>query len=160
MKKQMTIWGIGPKFALFSILYFICTLIVHFALYPVFVIESIPYIMLIVFGVILMGIGIPIWILSAKAIVKGFSQGILVTDGVYTICRHPLYGHGIFFTFPGVLMFFKSYILLTLPLFMYVLFRALIPIEEKYLEEKFGNTFVNYTNSANMVFPKFWKLLI
>lgn len=158
MDPQMTIWGIGPKFALFSILYFLCAFCVHFVFYPVFVIESVPYIVLAVFGVILLGIGIPIWIVSAKTITKGFSEGILVTEGIYSICRHPLYGHGIFFTFPGILMFFKSYILLTLPVFMYVLFRILIPVEEKYLEEKFGTSYLDYANSVNMVFPKFWKL--
>jgi len=154
----MTIWGIGPKFALFSIVYFFCTLCVHFIFYPVFVIESVPYIVLAILGVILSGIGIPIWIVSAKTIMKGFSEGILVTKGIYSICRHPLYGHGIFFTFPGILIFFKSYILLTLPVFMYLLFRILIPMEEKYLEKKFGNAYLDYANSVNMVFPKFWKL--
>jgi protein-S-isoprenylcysteine O-methyltransferase Ste14 len=128
--------------------------------YPVFVIDKIPYIILVVCGVMFMGIGIPIWIISARTIVKGFSEGVLVTDGIYSTCRHPLYGHGIFFTFPGIILFFKSYILLTLPVFMYALFRVLIPVEEKYLEEKFGSAFTNYANSVNMVFPRFWKLLI
>ncbi|MBW1983292.1 MAG: isoprenylcysteine carboxylmethyltransferase family protein [Deltaproteobacteria bacterium] len=158
MTQQMAIWGIGLKFALFSLLYFICALIVHFVFYPFFVIEKIPYTLLVAAGIVLIGIGIPIWIISVKAVVKGFSEGILVTEGIYAICRHPLYGQAIFYTFPGLLMFFKSYILFTLPLFMYFLFRILISAEEKYLQEKFGNAFVDYMNSVNMSFPKFWKM--
>ena len=96
----MTIWGVGPKFAFLSSLYFLFVLILHFVFYPLFVIEIIPYALLVATGIILMSIGIPIWILSAKTIVKGFSQGKLITDGIYAICRHPLYGHGIFFIFP------------------------------------------------------------
>jgi len=155
----MTIWGIGPRFALFSFLYFLFALIIHLIFYPMFVIESVPYTLLVIIGIFLISIGIPIWILSAKTIVKGFSQGKLMTEGVYSICRHPLYGNGIFFTFPGILLFFKSYMLLTLPLFMYVLFRKLISAEEAYLSEQFGDDYTQYVNSVNLAFPKFWKML-
>lgn len=159
MNQQMTIWGVGPKFALVSILYFIFVLIIHSVFYPLFVIESIPYSLLITIGVLLIGIGIPIWVLSARSIVKGFSQGKLVTHGIYSICRHPLYGNGIFFTFPGILFFLKSYILLTLPIFMYFSFKILISAEERYLREKFRDQYIAYANNVNMVFPKFWKML-
>lgn len=41
--EPMKIWGIGPKFAFFSFLYFIFVLILHHIFYPLFVIEIIPY---------------------------------------------------------------------------------------------------------------------
>lgn len=158
MINKMTIWGVGPIFAVGSFVYFIFMLTIHYIYYPLFVIKIVPYGFFIITGTMLMSIGIFIWIRSARAILRGFSQETLVTDDVYSICRHPLYGQGIFFTFPGLLMFFKSYILFSLPVFMYFFFCFLISAEEKYLKNKFGTQFIYYVNSVNKVFPKFWKL--
>lgn len=155
----MTIWGVGPLFALFSFLYFGFALVLHIVFYPLFIIESIPYAVLVCVGGLLLCAGIPLWVVSAKAVIKGFSKGELITRGVYSICRHPLYGQAIFYTVPGFLMFFKSYILFTLPVFMMILFRFLIATEEDYLNKQFGRRFADYKNSVNLVFPKFWKLL-
>lgn len=159
MAEKMTLWGIGPKFALLSFVYFVLVYGIHYLTYPLFVIEAIPYVLLAAAGIVLLASGIPVWIMAARQIVRGFSEDTLVTDGVYAICRHPLYGNGIFLTFPGILLFFRSWILLTVPVFMYFAFRALISREEKYLEERFGESYTEYARSVNFAFPKIWKLL-
>lgn len=158
MAEKMTIWGIGPKFALLSTLYFILVYGIHHLFYPLFVIEAIPHVLLVAGGIVLIASGLPVWIMAARTIVKGFSKDTLVTDGVYAICRHPLYGNGIFLTFPGILMFFRSWILLTVPVFMYFAFRALISREENYLKERFGESYLEYRERVNMAFPKVWKI--
>ena len=159
MAEKMTIWGIGPTFALLSVLYFILVYGIHFLTYPLFAIEIVPHVLLVAAGIVLLTSGIPVWIMAARQIVRGFSEDTLVTEGVYAICRHPLYGNGIFLTFPGILLFFRSWILLTVPVFMYFAFRALISREEKYLEERFGESYAEYARSVNCAFPRVWRLL-
>jgi hydroxyacylglutathione hydrolase len=158
MKKEMTIWGVGPKFTLLSVLYLILVLVVHCVWYPLFVIQGIPYAVFAVVGLLLMAIGIPIWVTASKAVDRAFEEGLLATQGVYALCRHPTYGNAIFFTIPGVLMFFRSWLLLTVPLAMYVIFRLLIGEEEDYLRQKFGPAYLEYEREVNAVFPRVWKL--
>ena len=158
MKKEMTIWGVGPRFTFLSVLYLILALVVHYVWYPLFVIQSIPYAIFVVVGLLLMAIGIPIWVTASKAVDRAFEEGVLATQGVYALCRHPTYGNAIFFTIPGVLMFFRSWLLLTVPVAMYVIFRLLIGEEEDYLRQKFGPAYLEYEKEVNAVFPKVWKL--
>jgi hydroxyacylglutathione hydrolase len=159
MGKEMTIWGVGLKFALFSVLYFVLALVVHYVYYPRFVIQNIPYAVLVIVGLILMAIGIPIWVTGSKTVDRAFEEGILATQGVYALCRHPIYGNAIFFTIPGILMFFRSWLLLTVPMFMYVASRLFISAEEDWLKEQFGPAYFEYAREVNAVFPRVWRLL-
>jgi len=158
MKKEMTIWGVGPRFTFLSVLYLILVLVVHCVWYPLFVIQSIPYAIFVVVGLLLMAIGIPIWVTASKAVDRAFEEGVLATQGVYALCRHPTYGNAIFFTIPGVLLFFRSWLLLTVPVAMYVIFRLFIREEEDYLRQEFGPAYLEYEKEVNAVFPKVWKL--
>jgi len=158
MKKEMTTWGVGPKFTVFSVLYLILALVIHYVWYPRFVIQGIPYAVLIIIGLLLMAIGIPIWVIVSKAVDRAFEEGVLATQGVYALCRHPIYGNAIFFTIPGVLLFFRSWLLLTVPVAMYIVFKLLIREEEDYLRQEFGAAYLEYERKVNAVFPKVWKL--
>jgi hydroxyacylglutathione hydrolase len=158
MKKEMTTWGVGHKFTVFSVLYLILALVVHYVWYPLFVIEEIPHVIIIAIGLILIAIGVPIWVAGSKAVDRAFEEGVLATQGVYALCRHPIYGNAIFFTIPGVLLFFRSWLLLTVPVAMYIIFRLLIREEEDYLRQEFGATYLEYEREVNAVFPRVWKL--
>jgi hydroxyacylglutathione hydrolase len=158
MKKEMTVWGVGLKFTVFSVLYVALALAIHYVWYPAFVIQSVPYAVLAVAGLILIALGIPIWVAASKAVDQAFEEGYLATQGVYALCRHPIYGNAIFFTIPGILLFFRSWLLLTVPVAMYVIFRILIKEEEAYLRREFGAAYLEYEKTVNLAFPKIWKL--
>jgi hydroxyacylglutathione hydrolase len=158
MSKKMTVWGIGLRFTLFSSLYFVLVLVIHYVWYPTFVIRGVPYAVLAVAGVILIAIGVPIWIAAARSVDRAFEEGILMTQGVYALCRHPIYGNAIFFTIPGVLLFFRSWLLLSVPLVMYALLKVLIREEENYLRQTFGEAYLAYEKEVNAVFPQVWEV--
>ncbi len=44
---------------------------------------------------------------------------------------------------------------LTVPIFMYVVFKIFIVEEDKYLEDKFGEEFLKYKKRVGEIFPKF-----
>ena len=157
MKKEMTLWGVGPRFTIFSTLYVMLALAVHYLWYPAFVMEGIPYAVLVAIGLLLVAIGVPIWVAGGKAVDRAFEEGVLATQGVYALCRHPIYGNAIFFTIPGVLLLFRSWLLLSVPLVMYAIFKVLIRQEDEYLRQAFGEAYLAYEREVNAVFPQVWK---
>lgn len=154
----MTIWGVGLKFALFSVLCFVLALVVHVTWYPLFVIRGIPPAVLIAVGLILIATGVPLWVAASKEVDRAFEAGELATQGVYALCRHPIYGSATFFVIPGVLLFFRSWVLLAVPVAMAVLARLLVRREEVYLREKFGQVYLEYAARVGALFPRIWRL--
>jgi len=155
----MTARGVGPRFTWISGIYAAIIFAIHFAWLshlslplPIFI--SLPI------GILLVATGLPVFVLSGTAIDKYFSQGKLATEGMYAFFRHPIYGSWIVFIMPGVALIIDSLLALTIPLFMYVVFRILIVEEEKYLEEKFGDEYFEYKKKVGSIFPNLktlWK---
>ena len=95
----------------------------------------------------------------ARVIINAFDEGRLLTKGVYAIVRHPMYSGIVLFFFSGVALVFRSWAMLTVPLVGYIVFKYLIQEEENYLEEKFGQEYLDYRSKANafIPFPRFSK---
>ena len=137
----MTVWGVGLQFTVISVACLALALVAHYVWYPRFVIQGVPYAVLVAVGLLLMAVSIPIWATASHAVDQAFEEGYLATQGVYALCRHPIYGNAIFFTIPGILLFFRSWLLLLVPMAMYVRFRVLIQEEEDYLRRRFGEAY-------------------
>jgi protein-S-isoprenylcysteine O-methyltransferase Ste14 len=152
-KKQMTLIGVGLRFALLSIIYASIILNLHFLWTPHLVIP-IPRMFTLILGVLLLILGIPIYLVSGLSISKYFREGKLATEGIYAYFRHPIYGSWIVFIMPGIVLLLNSLIGLSIPIFMYVIFKILIVGEDKYLEESFGEEFYEYKNRVGEIFPK------
>ncbi|MBN1815201.1 MAG: MBL fold metallo-hydrolase [Anaerolineae bacterium] len=158
MSKEMTIWGVGPKFTLFSMLCFVLALAVHTVWYPLFVIQGIPLAVLIAVGLVLISIGVPMWIAASKEVDRAFEAGELATQGIYALCRHPIYGSATFFVIPGILLFFRSWLLFAVSVAMVILASLLVRREEVHLRDKFGQAYLEYAASVNALFPRIWRL--
>lgn len=153
MVERMTIGGIGPKLAALTFAYSLIPMFLTYRYPDCFILSFIPASIFKALGMILLTLGIPLWALSAAAIRKGFKEGVLCTRGVYSIVRHPLYSAIIVFIVPGILMFFRSWALFTIPLVAYSIFKRLIRREEEYLSEQFGEAYVKYKSRVNSVLP-------
>ncbi len=153
----MTFIGVGLKFALISIFFSAIITTVHFLWLPHLSIP-VPRIITQVLGILLVTTGVPIYLISALTVYKYFHEGKLATKGTYAFFRHPLYGSWIVFIVPGVVLLINSLIGLTVPVFMYGVFKILIGNEDEYLEEKFGDEFLEYKKRVGEIFPKFWTI--
>ena len=149
----MTLIGVGLKFALISAIYTFLMINIHFMWTPHLSIP-LPRAITMVLGVLLLITGIPVYVVSGLSIHKYFREGQLVTKGIYAYSRHPLYGSWIVFIVPGSVLLLNSLIGLSIPVFMYVVFKILIVSEDKYLEERFGEEFFEYKNRVGEIFPK------
>jgi protein-S-isoprenylcysteine O-methyltransferase Ste14 len=152
----MSRWGIGPKFTVLSILFGGAVAALQYLVFPNagFVIHS--RLVNTVLGAGLVAAGLIIFLAAAMTIDKYYAAGRLCKKGAYALMRHPIYGSWISLIMPGLVVLTGSALGLAVPLFMYVLFRALISAEERYLEEKFGDDFRDYRSKVWAVVPKIW----
>jgi protein-S-isoprenylcysteine O-methyltransferase Ste14 len=67
--------------------------------------------------------------------------------------RHPVYAVWILLIAPGLLLITGVLFLSALPFIMYAFFRQLIVDEDRYLEQKFGQDFLDYKKRVNSVIP-------
>ena len=144
MSEKMTHFGVGPKIFLPGIAYdLIAGLATHF--WPdVFLIRSVSNSILAGAGIVLLILGVPMWAIGVWTIERAFRRGELATSGVYALVRHPIYSAWIVFIFPAVALLCRSWLMLPASLVSYVIFKLLIKREEKYLEEKFGQAYLDY----------------
>jgi protein-S-isoprenylcysteine O-methyltransferase Ste14 len=91
----------------------------------------------------------------ATAFLGGHKNDQLVTNGIYSVMRNPLY----FFTLLGItgVAFISNHplVMVGLPLFFYILYARLISREEAFLSEKFGQEYKSYKESTPALFPSF-----
>jgi protein-S-isoprenylcysteine O-methyltransferase Ste14 len=157
MSDRISVWGIGVRFAVLSLLYSAVILFIHYFTYPMFSIKFLPQRLSLLLGVFLIVSGIYMYIVSGFSVHKAYAEDTLRTKGVYSICRHPLYGSFIFFIVPGICLLLKSWIIFSIPFVMYILLKVLIRDEEDYLSERFGREYKKYEREVSFAFPKIWR---
>jgi hypothetical protein len=83
----------------------------------------------------------------------------LVTGGVFSHCRNPLYVGNILLAVGLALVVHSSLFYLTVLPFVLVAYISIVSTEETYLSEKFGNDYVHYCKNVNRWLPKLrgWK---
>ena len=114
---------------------------------------------LLILGILLIVYGVSLWI-RAVIVAKlddGIKENRLVTGGVYSHVRNPIYS-AIMFACTGALCIAGN--LLFPPLFF--VFWALMTVmmkntEEKWLTERFGKEYINYCKETNRAIPWFAK---
>ena len=158
MTEKMTRWGVGPRFALFSIIYGIFTIVLRLCCPTIFQMDFIPYWILAMIGFALILIGLLFKFIAVVTVHRAFNAGMLCTQGVFGLCRHPVYAAWIVFLVPGMMFLINSWIGLTVPLVMYILLRILVIKEEEYLEQKFGKEYLDYKKTTPTVLPIGWMI--
>lgn len=110
-----------------------------------------------------MGIFIRCVTIGLVYIIRGGSKRqihaeILVTDGIYKVCRNPMYLGNILLIF-GFGLFANSliFLLIFFPLFVFFYF-TIIKAEEDFLLKIFGKQFLDYKASTNSLIPSLENL--
>ena len=153
MNKSMTLFGCGPKLALFCLPYILLSLSVMY-MYPDFL--DLPFLNVTfvkITGFILLGIGFTFWIYSAIFFLKYFKPGELITAGPFSLCRNPIYSSIIVFIIPSLALILHSGLLFSIAVVLYIGFKISIHGETIVLRRNFGEKYDIYEQSVNEIFP-------
>src|ERR1700755_3551275 len=83
---------------------------------------------------------------------KPYAEG-LVTDGIFSHCRNPLYvGNILMLLGVGILANSLVYVAIVIPVFLFV-YQAIVLAEENFLRGKFGPGYDEYCSKVNRWFP-------
>ena len=156
-KDHLPILGVGPLYVITIVLITIISIIFSATRFiPVITFTNMRWIFILI-GILCFAIGITLW-LRAVIIDKLDTHIIkneLVTTGVYAYVRNPVYS-AFMFVCTGVLLIYGNLILLLLPIiywgFMTVLMKS---TEEKWLEDLYGQEYIQYLQRVNRCIP--WK---
>ena len=151
-KNTLPVFGVGPIYAVS------CFLLTAFGLFlkkkgflPGLKSEAMRI------GFMLIFIGVALWIYAVliQRISKEISSGHLVTIGIYSIVRNPIY-LAFLCVCTGILITAHNVYLLIIPVVLYIFLTVLMKqTEEKWLLDKFGSEYIEYCKHVNRVIPWF-----
>jgi protein-S-isoprenylcysteine O-methyltransferase Ste14 len=153
--KKMTLWGVGPKimFPGYTILFILSLLPVKINISEIL---NIPRTGLTVAAIIFMSIGIVMLAIAASEIKKSLKVNQLITAGLYSRIRNPMYAAHIFFLMPGICLLINDVKTLLSIIFTIIIFLILISGEEKVLADNFGSEYLRYKTRTGRLLPKFF----
>ena len=156
-KGHLPILGVGPLYVITIILITVISIILSATRFiPVITFTNMRWIFILI-GILCFIIGITLWL---KAVIidrldTHIIKNELVTTGVYAYVRNPVYS-AFMFVCTGVLLIYGNIVLLLLPIiywgFMTVLMKS---TEEKWLEDLYGQEYIQYLQRVNRCIP--WK---
>jgi protein-S-isoprenylcysteine O-methyltransferase Ste14 len=149
---KMTEMGAGPRIAVPSFLYLAAAIVLHYALFPLFAFTAAPGPALLIAGAVLTAFGLVVLLSSGLRILKAFREQRLLTDGFFALCPNPMYAAFVVLIVPGLALLLDSWLVLTASAVVYVLFRALVPVEDRWLKEKFGAKYEEYRRRVPLKF--------
>lgn len=153
--EHLPIYGIGP---IYVGIIFIITIIFSILSYKNIILNfqldflKIPF---VIIGVAVILLGIYMWIQGAlkSKIDENILENKLVTTGIYSYTRNPLYTAFIFI-FTGILFIMNNLYLLILPFIYWALLTVfMINTEEKWLLKVYGREYQQYCKKVNRCIP-------
>jgi len=156
-KDHLPILGVGPLYVITIVLITIIGIFLSATRFiPVITFTNMRWIFILI-GILCFAIGITLWLRAViiDRLDAHIIKNELVTTGVYAYVRNPVYS-AFMFVCTGVLMIYGNLVLLLLPIiywgFMTVLMKS---TEEKWLEDLYGQEYIQYLQRVNRCIP--WK---
>ncbi len=149
----MNRWGIGKEIFLSTLFYSLVMGFLTIRFPQIFIVQFLPDTFFIVTGSVLLIIGVICYLFVLKQFNRAYKHDELITNGIFARVQHPLYAIWIFFIFPGIAIFFQSWVFLTIPLIAFLSFKYYIKKETNHLEKKFGQHYQEYCKNVPELFP-------
>lgn len=151
---RMSWLGIGPKFAICSLLYAAVVVGLHAAYPDAMTLKALPRLAGWIVGLVLIAAGFVLYVVSAIQLRSVFRNGELHTSGIYGHVHHPIYASFILLIVPGLVIIARSIPGITLPFAMYGFFSLFIREEERRLAAAFGEEYRKYRERVGSIIPR------
>lgn len=151
---HLPVFGVGPY--LIGLIIIMSLLFFVLSFHNIIPVYKSNQIILSVLGFILIVIGTIFW-LSANfnsRIDDGIRNNQLITTGIYSKVRHPIYA-AFLYAVTGAILIFDNLFLLFLPVIFWLILTVVIKnTEEKWLIELYGDYYLIYSRKVNRFIPK------
>lgn len=148
----MSIIGAGSRIMRFAFPSLIVAILVH-NLAPAVARLPVVYAWMKPVGLVVIAAGILLWWVSAVQILVGFPKGKLIKNGVYAVCRNPMYSSFCLFLMPGIALVTGTWVYLPVSLFILWGTARYLGEEEQLLHKAFGIEYELYAASVSRLFP-------
>lgn len=114
-------------------------------------------IFLFIVGLLFILSGLLIYFFAIKAkITRSIKENTLVTHGIYSVVRNPIYSAWLFICTGTLLLYGNPYLALTLFLIFWLYLTILMKYtEEKWLAKLYGESYLEYCKKVNRCLPWF-----
>lgn len=153
MEPSRSILGVGPRIAVFMLPFVVAAAAVTIGWHDAVRIPFLHRSAALGAGAVLLVPGIALYVGAARALVRDFEAGKLITTGAYGLCRNPLYGAFILFLVPALGLLLDSWPIVMLSFAMYGGFKLFIGREYLELAKTFGAEYARYEASVNELWP-------
>ena len=155
-ENHLPVFGIGPYLILIiGIITITSSISSYYNLIPIYRINELNMVFSIL-GIILIILGVAFWISAVliSNITAEIESNKLVTTGIYSYVRHPIYAAFLYIAI-GLILITQNILLFILPLFFWAFLTvAMKKTEEKWLAERYGDEYLAYSKKVNRFFPK------
>ncbi len=154
-KEHLPIYGVGPFCGVSMLLFFIVGILMEIFGYLRSGKVEILRIPFFIIGIILIVLAVWIWIQAVLVIKidRAILDNQLVTSGVYSWVRNPIYT-AIAMALTGASLLFGNLWLLFLPLIFWLDITVLMKAtEEKWLTARYGQAYLDYCKKVNRCIP-------
>jgi protein-S-isoprenylcysteine O-methyltransferase Ste14 len=147
--KLKALVGSGDKIGLLTLPFLIIGLILNI-LFPSLFSVGDSSIVLKVISIIILIPGVTIWIWSVALILIKVPQKELITNGPYSLVKHPLYTGAALLVLPWIGFLFNTWLGVLVGIILYIGSRIFSPEEEEILSKTFGATWNEYCNKVKI----------
>jgi protein-S-isoprenylcysteine O-methyltransferase Ste14 len=147
--KMKALVGSGDKIGLFTLPFLLVGVILNI-LMPSFFSVGGPPIVLTVISLLMLLPGVTIWIWSVILIVTNVPQKKLITNGPYSLVKHPLYTGVSLLVLPWIGLLLNTWLGVVIGITHYIGSRLFSPEEEEQLSKTFGPTWDEYRKKVKI----------
>lgn len=147
--KLKALIGSGDKIGLLTLPFLMIGLILNITIPSLFSVGG-PSIVLKAISIIILIPGVIIWIWSVVLILIKAPKKELITNGPYSLVKHPLYTGVALLVLPWIGFLFNTWLGVLIGIILYVGSRVFSPEEEKILSNSFGATWDEYCNKVKI----------
>ncbi len=141
--------GSGDRIGLLVLPFLIIGLVLNI-MFPSFFTVGGPPVILKVISIIMLIPGITIWIWSVFLILTKVPQKKLITNGPYSLVKHPLYTGVALLVLPWIGFLFNTWLGVVIGIVLYTGSRLFAPAEEELLSKAFGATWDEYSRQVKI----------
>ena len=141
--------GSGDRIGLFTLPFVVVGLALNIAYPALFDVGGPPTVLAVVSVAVLVA-GVTIWIWSVVLILTKVPRGELITNGPYSLVKHPLYTSVALLVLPWIGFLLNTWLGAAIGIALYVGSRIFAPVEEAALSRTFGARWVGYRSSVKM----------